>query len=490
MHRSTFYSGQTWREVGVPLLYGLLGLALGVGAGYVVFATPNTVKLVVATLGVALFALSVAKLEWGLILLAVIVYTNVSDVAIKWYGAPSVTKSFGAILLFAIATRWALYGDQPRGWARAGLLMGLYGLVAYSSALYAYDPGRALSGVETLFKNMIIALSVVILLQRVATLRRVIWALLFVGLFLGSLTILQFLTKSYNNVYFGFAQYGTLTMGGGSTAQRASGPVGDPNYYALVMAVLVPFALDRFWNERRWVWRLLALAALLACGGAVILTYSRSGFIVLAVVTALSLLTHTPNLRHLILVAFAALVLLRLAPARYTDRLASLLPDSRHTPLEDQAIRGRWSEFLVAWRMFQEHPVLGVGYDNYPALYQHYSRQIGLDPRTTERSAHNLYMEILAEMGIVGLSVFLFLIGHALRDWFYALQRASWVREPQAAGMIAATGIAVIGYLVGSLFIHDAYQRYFWLLLAMLLATPNVMEHLVEERDQPLRKWT
>ena len=70
------------------------------------------------------------------------------------------------------------------------------------------------------------------------------------------------------------------------------------------------------------------------------------------------------------------------------------------------SFRGRMSEYAVGFRMFRDNPVLGIGYDNYAANYLDYSMRIGLDPRRTERSAHSLYLEVLAEQGLLGLLLF------------------------------------------------------------------------------------
>jgi len=468
---------------GLQLLYGLLGLLVGVLAGYLVYTTPDTLKLFVIVIGVFAFAVSVARLEWGMLLLTFIVYTNLSDIAIKFHGAPSVTKSFVVLLLFAIAMRWIVYSEQPLGWYRAAISMAIYILVTFASVLYAADPSRSLAAVETLIKNALIVIAVVILLQSGVTMRRVVWTLLVAGIFMGTLTIFQYLTNTYNNNYFGFAQNNVAALIGASKTNRVGGPIGDPNYYALIMLVLVPYAMDRIWNERnRWL-RLLAIWAFVVCAGAVVLTFSRSGFVALVGVVGLMFLYHTPNLKNLLIIMLISIILLQFIPAQYTARLESLtafLPGGSRNLRADEAIRGRVSELLVGLRMFQDHPVLGVGYDNYPVYYQEYSRQVGLDPRATERSAHNLYVEILAETGLVGLTVFSLIVFFTLRNLFWGVRELRAKGELDVAGMAAAVGVAVVGYLVASMFIHDAYQRYFWLHLAIAMAVPNVVASVME----------
>ena len=68
--------------------------------------------------------------------------------------------------------------------------------------------------------------------------------------------------------------------------------------------------------------------------------------------------------------------------------------------------------------MWRVHPIMGVGPGNFEQHYLDYSSRIGIDPRAEERSAHSLYLESLAETGLVGSVPFFALIGVALlRPW-------------------------------------------------------------------------
>ena len=83
------------------------------------------------------------------------------------------------------------------------------------------------------------------------------------------------------------------------------------------------------------------------------------------------------------------------------DELSDIVPTNRpRSP--DTSLRGRASENLAAVHMWTDHPLLGVGPDNFEIHYQTYSAAIGIDPRPEERGAHNLYLESLAETGVLG----------------------------------------------------------------------------------------
>ncbi|HSA55640.1 MAG TPA: glycosyltransferase, partial [Gemmatimonadaceae bacterium] len=126
----------------------------------------------------------------------------------------------------------------------------------------------------------------------------------------------------------------------------------------------------------------------------------------------------------------------------------------------------------TAWEMFVENAAVGVGAGNYTARFSEYAQRFGSaahdyhDP-AAPRYPHNLLLEVGAETGAVGLSVF----AGALLAAFLALGRVGGRDSPPEAhalrGLARAFQIALAGYLVSSLFLHGDFQRYLWLLLGM-----------------------
>jgi hypothetical protein len=84
---------------------------------------------------------------------------------------------------------------------------------------------------------------------------------------------------------------------------------------------------------------------------------------------------------------------------------------------------------------------------------------------------------VATETGILGLSVFLLLIGLSIRS--ILLARSAFFAMPELHGYAhLATGllIGIAGYLVAALFIHAAFPRYFYLLIGIAFAMPAVAE--------------
>jgi O-antigen ligase len=94
----------------------------------------------------------------------------------------------------------------------------------------------------------------------------------------------------------------------------------------------------------------------------------------------------------------------------------------------------------VAWRIFKDHPWLGVGPSNYATVYTDYCHRI-IEEHAVWSSAHNIYLQQLAERGLVGLAALLALIWAFLaRAWKAAC------RVPDAANLLALS--ATIAFIV------------------------------------------
>jgi O-antigen ligase len=122
---------------------------------------------------------------------------------------------------------------------------------------------------------------------------------------------------------------------------------------------------------------------------------------------------------------------------------------------------------MAALLVFRDHPLLGVGPGEF---FRRYSAQYGnaLDLRFLDenRRAHTLYLEIAADTGVLGLAVFLGVVGTTIA----ALWRVNELwrrRDRELASLAEAFLLALVAYLATGIFLQLAYQRYFWFLIAL-----------------------
>ena len=471
--------------------FTFIGLALILG-GILGFATNqigNPLYIFIGVAGLVLFIASIFSVETGLLILFFLTFTRFSDIAVHYHNAPSLAKSYIFILGVVILIRWVVFKEYPTGWQRASIFIGIYGLVLVSSMFYASDTTLVSESLSDFVKDAFIAIIIIILLNNVTRLNLVVWSLLFAGIFMGTFSVYQYLTGTFENEYWGFAQSSYMQIAGATEGYRITGPIGDPNFYAAVMVVLVPLALERVLNERNRALRLIAILALVVTTLTVVFTFSRGGFVALCAAVFAWFVLYPPRLKYLPFLFLLGVAILMLIPQEYLARITSLgelvSAPSVGFRTQDYAIRGRASETLAGLEMIKKNPILGVGLNNYVVHYLEYSKSIGLAPTASDRAAHNLYIEVAAETGLVGFTAFAALLWTMGRGIINSWKQLKGLEKDRIASMVAALGASTFGYLVAAVFIHAAYPRYFWLLVGIAFSIPNIVKNEINIRPYP-----
>ena len=359
-----------------------------------------------------------------------------------------------------------------------GVLACLHLAVAAFSAVDARDPSLAFESLDGQLRSIAIAAAVVVLVTTPRRLQLALSAVVWGTLLVASVSCLQALTGSYESTYLGLAKADLAALDTGA-GWRLGGPLGDPNFFAQLLTVGVAVSVARCMAVRRsgvsWV---VPMAATLLGTTALLLTYSRGGLVAFGA-SLLLIAARWLSWRAAVAAVVVGIVLVAVAPDALTERLLTAAEDAPTAlagePVADTAINGRASEAIVGYQVFSDHWLLGVGPGNYPAHYLDYAHHLGLDVRGTERSAHSLVVETLAETGIVGLAALtaLVLVAFAavgsLRRQFTrgeTDQPLWWCAVAVEAGLVA--------HLACALFLHSAYPRGLWLMLGLAFACGQV----------------
>ena len=457
-------------------------MAMGIAAGMMALSAPEPKMIFAAILGCIAMLAAIVRIDWGLAILAFLTYAGVSDALSMTYGAPPVLWPLIGALLLAGVLHWIISGEHTSGWAKGALCIALYFAVCAVSLIWTADPDRTVKMLYELTQGVVIAAAVLLLLQDASGARKAVWGLIAAGVLVGTINAYQYLTGTFGNVYWGFARAEIRQITIGLSDYRITGPVGDANFFAQIMLMIVPIAAERAWNEKRILFKAFAawsFAVSLAC---VIFTFSRGAFLAMVFVAGLALLRKRPKIRYWILLLLASVIIISFLPKHYTERMRTLvevLPLVEGEGIKDPAIKGRASGFAAGMLMFAEHPLVGVGYGNFPRFYQQYSRKMGVDPHLSDRSAHSMYIEILTEGGLLGMGSFALLIGLLLARLWKTRRLLDLAGNRQARSMLAAFEYGLIAYLVAAMFLHSAYPRYMWLLIGIGLALPKAI--LVEK---------
>jgi O-antigen ligase len=239
-------------------------------------------------------------------------------------------------------------------------------------------------------------------------------------------------------------------------------------------------------GERSRVRRLLALGAAGITSLGVALTFSRGAAIGFVLLFGIMFLMGYLKWKHLLAVVLGAAIVLTAVPV-YTERLAELVAVSESvgdTGIDqaDGAIQSRVTEGLAALLAWADHPVIGVGPGQFPQYYRQYAEVVGIRVLARDREAHNLYLGMAAELGILGITVFLIILGLTFRDLIRA-RRAVQVLDPLMAAIVTGFMFAILAYLATGIFLHMSFIRYFWLMLGLAAASAVVAMAIVKAHE-------
>jgi O-antigen ligase len=133
---------------------------------------------------------------------------------------------------------------------------------------------------------------------------------------------------------------------------------------------------------------------------------------------------------------------------------------------------GREEFWRIAWEIGADHPVAGVGLNNYLGVSPHYVRRPG-SLRFVEviadkpHVAHNTYLQMFAETGFVGVGLFLTVLFMSFRASWLAGRRFEARGSPELAALARAVLVATIAMACSSVFISNGADKRLWILIAL-----------------------
>jgi O-antigen ligase len=435
--------------------YGLLAIGCaGIGA----LAGVDPSYGLAAALGVAFMLATLADVTVGLVLFTVLSFFETINSASSG-GAASLMKVVGLLLFaswYAQATTNRAVEDGPRRSNRVFLVLGI-GLVVWSglSAIWSESSGTALSSTSRYALNLLLFPVVLGAVRRREQLVYVIAA---------------FVLGAVLSALYGFLVPVAATS---QDVGRLAGSVGDPNDQASVLVAAIPLALALavVWRRSSGLRLLALLGALIALAG-VINTLSRGGLVALGCVMIVGVIFGGAWRRW-------AAVFLIIGSVVTLGYFVAVAPASSTARITSQDTSGRSDLWRIAERMIAAHPITGVGSGNFQNTEVHYLGSAGAIHSAElvlfqPHVAHNIYLQVFAELGAVGLIIFLGIVAASMLAAGRAASIAKVTGDRDLEILARCLLLAIVGFIASDVFLSGEFAKQLWLVFALCPAALGV----------------
>lgn len=244
----------------------------------------------------------------------------------------------------------------------------------------------------------------------------------------------------------------------------------NPNSYANILIYFSPLMLCMFFfAPKRWQ-RLGFLAVFFLCVIALLMTYSRGGWLAFAFSMFILMCLLCP--RWIPLVIAAAVFCLPLLPDSILNRILTIFN------MSDSSTYTRTYIYAAMLRIIKLKPIFGVGLG--ADTVKHSIEIAGVyTAEATFIHGHNIYFQIWAESGIFGVASFILSLFFAMRRGGRQMKKGG--TTPFLKGVIAGSAAGLAGSMFFGLtdfpWSYPRVMVLFWLLFAVLCAAAAISKN-------------
>jgi putative inorganic carbon (hco3(-)) transporter len=333
-----------------------------------------------------------------------------------------------------------LYFDGVRGLALLG-----FSALAFASVLWSANPDVTRSTGMELLKLTAIYLTMI----NVITTARRLMVVCIAAVLASIVTSIGVIDWYYTGV--------DLSEG---YRARWVGVFADPNHMAMNLGLVIPLAVAFLARkESGWVLRALCGVAAVLAVMSIVLSHSRGGFIGLSVAMGVWAIREKRRIQAIVVGAVLVLGLVVFAPSSFWDRNETVTQFT-----EDASAMGRVYAWQVTSRMSLDRPLLGVGAGAFRFAWPFYAPP----EATTAYVAHNIFLDVIGELGFIGLFLFLVFAGGATGGAFASS------KDSQMGWLGRALSASMAGYLVCDLFSGYILSAHLYVLFGLAASAHRI----------------
>jgi len=264
----------------------------------------------------------------------------------------------------------------------------------------------------------------------------------------------------------------------GRPLSRISGTWASYNDFAWYLTFMLPISMSLLFSRIKGIYKLMCGLTLVAGIGALICTLSRAGWISFVVAALIVLLLNFSKTKgktglnnfsaSIVAILIIVSIIVTVNPQFFNIVNRRIFSDDYGAALS------RIPQMQVASNIIRTHPFLGVGINNYTEVMEQYDTTDIKLTSITRHQVHNIFLQVAAEMGIVGLAIFIWLIFMVYKEGL------SYVKISE--GPILAIGIGLIGGITAFL-IHGLVDAaslgnhlflIFWFFTGIIIAVRKI----------------
>jgi O-antigen ligase len=298
-----------------------------------------------------------------------------------------------------------------------------------------------------LSKGVIVSVLVALVVQQMWQLRRLIWVQ---AAAVATMTVASVALHHQMN---------------GRLVGALGGLFENPNDLAINIALNWPICVGFFFMTRgpkKLIWGAVSLIMLVG----VEMTYSRSGFLAVAVAAVMVLWEFGVRGKRPLLFLAAAILgigILVVSPNHYVARLASIVVRNDSDPSGEDSRQQRKQLLIDSIKTAFHNPILGIGPGNFEST------------NGTWHVAHNTYTEMAAEAGFPAFIFFMLMFYRALYNLRMVRKSEAYETDTMVRGLTGGLWVSVAAYMVGAMFASTEYSMYPYFLIGYTTALYQIV---------------
>jgi putative inorganic carbon (hco3(-)) transporter len=339
---------------------------------------------------------------------------------------------------------WLLNPRRQIVWTKITTGVFAYLALIILSSYFAYWPEVSWSAFMVYFNWVV----VFFVLTQVVTTRERFFIILLI-FFLASFKLSLFGARSL--ILRGFTSWGIY------------GPEGffqNPGELAVQMVVFAPLSLFFIYaiKEHLNTWQkfflyLMPLTALMTVLG----SNSRGSQVAMAIQGAMLILyMKRHRIKTVLIIIMFFIAAAYFLPVSQKERF--------HTAGKDGTSEQRLLYLKHGWQMIKDHPILGVGYFNFPRYYYlHHKDDLVRGSREHAQLPHNIFIQVGTDTGFLGLLIFIYLLFIAFVRTSRKIKEAKKRNDKFLEFICIGLNTSLVGYIIAGQFVTIAYYPYFWI---------------------------